>query len=865
MPQAFAADPDRLARFEREARLLAALNHPNIAHIHGLEESRGVLALVMELVEGDTLADRIARGPIPLPEALPIARQIAEALAAAHEQGIIHRDLKPATVKVRPDGSVKVLDFGLAKWTEPAAAADAMNSPTLSARSTQQGLILGTAAYMSPEQASGQRVDRRTDLWAFGCVLFEMLTAQRAFEGETVSHVIAAVLKQDPEWASLPDETPDAVRRLLRRTLNKDVAHRQTSARDAILDLDDARVPDPGSYALSNRPAPNPRSRLALYVWATAATVAALVLAARGSLLRPAPQTPAVVRLLLESTDKGTLDMLPAVSPDGRAIVYSWADPSGQTSLWLKSLDAIDARLFDGTAGARFPFWSPDGQYIGYWSDGMIRKVRVSDGSIQSICAASSMRGAAWSPRGTIIFAADSGNPLSQVAASGDGHPAPLTKFGPTEHSHRWPSFLPDGTHYFFTVRSTDPAMAGIHLGDLQSQQHQRLLPDVTNAVYVPAGPGPGHVLFARGGLLMAQAIDLATGRLVGEMVPMDRVGAKGGYSLSIFSASDSVLVYQQQTENQHLAWLDRNGKMVGDAKSYPTGFRKVSVSEDGRRVVLDQLDENTGVWNLWSVDILRGVATRLTLDPHASEVDPVWWPLGDRIAFVRDTHTIVVGEPGGANDTTLLTVPDGGVALDNWSPDGHFLVFHRRAAGKGALYALPMTGLTPGTPIRLSDDTAGDGVVGGAEISPDGRWIAYMSYASGRSEIFVERFSPGNRGVRQKISASGGVNPHWRHDSRELFYLSTDRTVMFAVSLSDGPSLDLAAPVALFKTPIAGSASRDFAVSGDGNRFLIDGAAPERAGRESSRSITRGQRRRQTCFRLQINGVGPFGRMSNE
>ncbi len=516
---AVANDPDRLARFSREAQVLASLNHPNIAAIYGLEDAPStgsgqadVRALVMELVEGPTLADRIAQGAIPIDDALPIAKQIAEALEAAHEQGIIHRDLKPANVKVRPDGTVKVLDFGLAKTLAPAgASATAENSPTISMHATQAGIILGTAAYMSPEQAAGKPVDKRSDLWAFGVVLLEMLTGKPVFTGETVSHVLAAVLRADPDWTRLPADTPASIRRLLRRCLEKDPKKRLSAMADARLELGER-----DDVVVAAAP-PSPKWRIAVAVVVGIALGAGLLPLAL-PLLRPTPvhqmsrvsvMAPKGVRLKPDPAES-------AISPDGRLIVFTAVDTGKGTQLWIRPLEALEAHPLAGAEHGILPFWSPDSRYVAFFADGKLKKVPASGGTVEVICDAPFARGGSWGTADVIVFAPTSSGPLMRVSTGG-GEPKPVTALDAAlgETGHRFPSFLPDGRHFLFAALPQKGRNFPLYVASLDGGAPQLVPSAQSSAVYSP----PGYLLFASKDVLMAQPFDLGRLQVTGEPV----------------------------------------------------------------------------------------------------------------------------------------------------------------------------------------------------------------------------------------------------------------------------------------------------------------------------------------------------------
>ncbi len=571
LPQAFASHPERLARFEREAKTLAALNHPHLAHIHGLEESDGVPTLVLEFVDGPTLADRIARGPIPIHEALTIARQIAEALEAAHDQGIIHRDLKPANIKVRTDGTVKVLDFGLAKALDPtyAGAADVTASPTITAPApmTGAGVVLGTAAYMSPEQARGQAVDRRTDVWAFGCVLFEMIAGRMVFSGATISDSIAAVLERSPDWTALPPATPPPVRHVLARCLEKDPKRRWRDIGDVRIELDDAAAWRPQTdSALPKTSRAGERAAWALLVALTAAVAAVVT-----PVFRKAP-TSAEIRFNLFFPRGAAADFAQlAISPDGQQIVVAASFGVQQpTPLWLRALASTSGRLLTGTEGASFPFWSPDGRSIGFFADQKLKRLDVNSEAIQILADAPVARGGAWQADGTILFAPNAAGPLFRVPATG-GQPTTATQLESGQNDHRAPFILPDGRHFLYYARGT-PQVRGVHVALLDGTEAKRLLDADGAAVYARSG----HLLFPRQGELLAQPFDAARLALDGEAFRVaDSVSVNPAISLASLSASASgpIAYGTESIRRTQFAWFDRSGRRLEDPRD--TGPKK--------------------------------------------------------------------------------------------------------------------------------------------------------------------------------------------------------------------------------------------------------------------------------------------------
>jgi Tol biopolymer transport system component len=626
LPEAVALDPERLVRFEREAKVLAALSHPNIAQIYGTEER----ALVMELVEGEKLV-----GPLPIGIALDYARQIAEALAAAHEKGIVHRDLKPDNIKVTPQGVVKVLDFGLAAIGRSGpVSADPTNSPTLTVSPTRAGVILGTAAYMSPEQAHGKAVDTRADIWAFGAVLYEMLTGRQAFRGESVTDILAAVIKEEPDWNALPSGTPTSIEKLMVRCLVKDPELRLQAIGDVRIFLEDfpRGVEQPRFY-----------KRARVVRWATAVLLSIGIISLGFKVFQHGAPAERTLKLALMPPEKTVFTSL-ALSPDGQYLAFTAKDSSGRIQLWVRPLNSLTPHPVEGTDGAAFPFWSPDGRFIAFTAEGKLKKIAFSGGSAQTICDAGSSRGGSWSTNGTIIFAVSSNVPLLRVPAAG-GTAEPLTQLDPSrnERSHRWPFFLPDGRHYLYTVRSGEPAAAGIYGASLDSKEKTRLVPDVSNAAYVPARSGPGNLLFVRNGVLLAQRFEPDKLRTMGEpTVVADQVGFSEGFSQGAYSVSENgilVLTSVLPAENITVSWFDRTGKFLGNLGE-PGDYLYPLLSPDGKRLAYSRMDPQAGVLDIWVVDLARNVLSRF-----GAGTGTVWAPDSKRIAFAASG---IVGIPDG-------------------------------------------------------------------------------------------------------------------------------------------------------------------------------------------------------------------------
>jgi serine/threonine-protein kinase len=837
LPYAFASDPDRLARFQREAQVLASLNHPNIAHVYGLERADGVQALVMELVEGPTLADRIAQGPIAVDEALPIAKQIAEALEAAHEQGIVHRDLKPANIKLRPDGTVKVLDFGLAKALEPTSAAgvDATASPTITspAMMTGVGMLLGTAAYMSPEQARGKAVDKRSDIWAFGCVFYEMLAGMRAFKGDDVSDVLASVLAREPDWAGLPRELSPVLSTVLKRCLHKDRKHRMRDIGDVALVL-------AGAFEM---PAPPPAVAGAYErrpKFMVMAGVAALVIAAGSAgtvwwLVRSTPPPRNVVRFAITPSESEPLNIQGffrqiAVSPTGAHVAY--VTGTGDSRLMVRGIDHSEAVPLRGSTGAGFPFFSPDGRWIGFFTGGSgdLKKVPITGGAPVTICHyVGTPRGATWGPDGTIVFATnDTNTGLLSVSADG-GDPTPLTKPDPTqgEQDHWMPSLSPDGRVVFFTISSESGAdNAQVAVLDLRTGQRKTLIRGGSDAMYVEASGGSqqdAFLVYGYAGALKAARFDLARLSLVTEPVSVVERVVMLQTAVTDFSVSrDGTLAYVPGDASTGVArvltWVSRDGR--GQPLNAPRrAYTSARLSPDETRVLLAASDEANDVW---TYDIQRQSLTRLTTDPNVDN-SAIWSPDGERIFFAsarsNGPPNIYSQRADGSGMAERLTTSPNIQGLGSFSPDGQALVFHEgNATTQGDLMMLrldPTPRVEPLLQTPLFFEGAG-------EVSPDGRYIAYHSNESGRNEVYVRPFPIVEGGGRWTISNAGGSRPAWSRDAKELFYLD-GTTAMMAVRIQTAPAFSAETPTKLFDGPwYVVSTTRPYDVSRDGKRFLM-------------------------------------------
>jgi serine/threonine protein kinase len=832
LPDAFAGDTERMARFQREAEALAALNHPNIAQIYGVEER----ALAMELVEGKTLA-----GPLPLETALNYARQIASALEAAHEKGIIHRDLKPANIQVTPQGVVKVLDFGLAAiaQTSTGGASNSANSPTLTISPTIPGMILGTAAYMSPEQARGKPVDKRADIWAFGVVLYEMLTGQRLFEGETISDTLIEVATREPDW----DRVPQKVRRLLRRCLEKDPKKRLRDIGDFESLLEDA--PPEGSVP----PTAPSRPRLGLVI-ATALFAAVAAVVSFIHFQEKPPALPEPVRFQIPVPPKNNFASGAFVSPDGHRIAFVAAGQRGRNVLWIHSLDSLESRPLAGTEGAYQMFWSPDSRFIAFIVPGKLKKVEASGGPPQTVCdVLGSWRGGGWSRDGVIAYGVV-GQGLMRIPEAG-GAASPLTTLDSSrqESHHSSPSFLPDGRHFIYLRASTTVGKSGIYLGSLDSKPEQqgskRLVATNSSAAYAPSSDsGVGHLLFLREGSLMAQPFDARHLELAGEAVPIaDGLPDSGPPLFSV--STTGVVAYRTGgvgAPTTQLTWFDRAGKLLGTIGE-PGQYNTVALSPDGTRVAVSRNDPQAagrgafgsawGNTDIWLHEFLRGTSARFTFDP-ALDWMAVWSPDGSRIIFSSDrdgpSNLYQKVSNGAGNEEALLKSNEAKFSYD-WSQDGRFLLY-AVAGQKFGIWALPLTGDDHKPMPYLQTDAFQ------ARFSPDSRWIAYTSEESGKKEIYVQPF-PVASGGRWMVSKGGGDQPRWRRDGKELFYISADSKLM-SVEIAAAPgTFQAGIPKALFAAPIwgggGGNALTRYDVTADGKKFLINSLPTETAAAPSS------------------------------
>jgi serine/threonine-protein kinase len=860
LPEAFTHDPDRIARFKREAQVLASLNHPHVAAIHGLDEADGWQFLVLELVEGEDLAQRLLRGPIAVDDALPIARQIADALEAAHDQGIVHRDLKPANIKVRADGTVKVLDFGLAKAIDAAQgvspSADrghlATASPTITSPAmTQAGVILGTAAYMSPEQAKGRAADKRSDIWAFGCVVYEMLTGKRPFEGEDISDTLAAVLRGDPDWNALPANTPLHIRTLLRRCLQKDPRKRLPHVGVARLELDEDGASPPPAGAVTPAPARAAWRRAIPYAIAIAATTLITILLMQR--LRPIEQPLAAPLHRLMIVPPATAAFVPgptlgttayfAISRDGSRIVYVGQAPDGARSLYLRFLDQLDARQLPGTENAMEPFFSPDGEWVGFFVNAnpilTLKKVAVRGGAATTMASFSGVPGGAfWRSDGDILLSLSSiGGPgipqsLFVLPASG-GTPRRLEALtGTLKRSYGMPNVLPGDAHMLVSIRTGQThADAHVDVMSLDGKVVRTVIDNGYHARYV----SPGHIVYLFGRNLMTVPFDPVTLQTNGvPSIPAENLGPPTARGDAMFDVSQTgVLVYASAGDNPDVRrtfmWVDRKGQEEV-ISAPPRAYTYPRLSPDGQRLALDVRDQQN---DLWTWDLARHILSRVTVDAGL-DYYPVWAPNNGRLAYASSrsgAFNLYWQNADGTGTAERLSESPNTQAPYCMTPDGKWLLYRDSTPTTGDdLAAISLTDLSTGTAKRevlpLIHTTFNER---NGEISPDGRWIAYESDESGREEVYVRPFPNVDSG-RWPISSGGGTRPAWARSGRELFYLvgqTPTPVALVRVAIDTSRGFSASAPEEVFEgqyyvDPRASARGRTYDVSADGLRFVM-------------------------------------------
>jgi Tol biopolymer transport system component len=809
-----ATNPEFRQRFEREARAASSLNHPHICTLHDIGRHEGVDYLVMEYLEGESLAARLANGPLAPDQALRYAIEIADALDKAHRQGLVHRDLKPGNIMLTKSGS-KLLDFGLAKASAAAAAAEGLTATLKPSEPlTSAGAVIGTFQYMSPEQLEGREADTRSDIFAFGAVLYEMYTGRKAFAGKTQASVIAAVLAGSPQPLS-----PPVLDRIVRVCLAKDPDERWQSMHDLKRELEWMRMaPEPTVQAQ-----PRPAGRR---IWIASTAVLLLAVIALAFVyfrsIGPAPET---VRFFVTPPEKSIFGESMAISPDGKRLVFSASGADGRNMIWLRPLNALAAQPLTGTEEGTFPFWSADGRSIGFHALNKIKKIDSFGGPAQTLCESPVARGATWNRDGIILFTPDATTPLYRLSADG-GVPVPATELDRAagETSHRWPQFLPDGRHFIYWARGTSQDNEAVYVGTLGSAKRTRLVRTAYLAQFTRAtASGNAYLLFLRERSLMAQRFDLGSFQLVGEpRTVAQQIGTTSGApGFAFFSVSDNgVLCYRAGGElDIQLVWFDRAGKRL--ATVGPNGAAHPTLSPDEKRVAMIRPDPQISSTDVWVLDLARGTPTRLTFDPGMDYL-PLWSPDGSHIVFSanRKANSDLYQKlsSGAGSEQLLLKTEDVKFPTD-WSRDGRFLVYERlEVKTKWDLWVLPMTGDRKPFPFLQTEFTETQG-----RLSPDSRWMAYTSNESGTSEVYVQPFPAS--GAKWQVSVNGGMQPKWRRDGKELFYLAADRKLM-AVEVNAGAVFESGIPKPLFDTRIGTSNPlylfNQYDVTGDGQRFLV-------------------------------------------
>jgi serine/threonine protein kinase len=834
------SSPELKQRMEREARAISSLNHPHICHLYDIGSQDGTDYLVMEFLEGETLAERLRKGAMPLNEVFRVGIAVAEALAVAHRSGIVHRDLKPGNIMLTQNGA-KLMDFGLAKplgmQTSASGSASAPSftaAATLSGPSplsplTTAGTIIGTIQYMSPEQIEGKEADARSDIFAFGTVLYEMATGKRPFEGKSQILLASSILEKEPEPISaIKPSTPPAFEHVLTTCLQKNPEDRFQTAHDIKLELQWIAAERSSPVATASPQAPsNTRERLG---WAIAMVIAVVLALVAGSFLQRSHPSKQSIRAVINPPDKTTLNLTgdaagPLVlSPDGASIAFAATGVDGKTALWIRSMNSLDARALPGTDSAIFPFWSPDSRSLGFSADGQLKTIDLNGDSVQVVCAVQIGRGGGWGPDGVIIFSPGPSTPLMRVNAGG-GTPTPLTKIDPAQHtSHRWPVFLPDGKHFLYLAIHHDPSKSAnnaLYYASLDGRENRPLFHSQSNAIYAS-----GYLLFARGDQLMAQPFDPANGTLSGE----PRSVAKGVMSdvttwhLDASATADGLLAFGSGGSGDlQLIWMDRNGKQIGTVAEKLPNLQVARISPQGDRIAL-QID--AGMNDIWVLDLARGVRTRLTFGPVAN-TSPIWSPDGKWIAYMSrrsDHFGLYRKRSDGSGAEEVLVSVDAQIAPDSWSSDGKSLIYTQHTPeGQGQIWTLPLEGERKPSMVLLR------GAIG--QLSPDGHWLAYQSSESGVNEVFVVAFGGGQG--KWQVSANGGMLPLWGKDGREFYYLDGTQTLL-AVQVRDaGGALEFGAPqIIVSRWTVLGQPFYD--VTPDGRKILLD-----RVSQQVSQSIT--------------------------
>ena len=834
LPSTYSDDADRLHRFEQEACAASALNHPNILSIYDVGAHDGSPYVVSELLQGQTLRQRISGTTLAQKRAIDYALQIAHGLAAAHEKGIVHRDLKPDNLFITNDGRVKILDFGLAKLTGAGNTELSQTSIPTRRVDTDPGKVMGTVGYMSPEQLKGRQVDHRSDIFSFGAILYEMLSGRRAFHGESAAETMSAILKEDPpDLSETNQRISPALERLVNHCLEKNPESRFHSASDLAFALEALSGSGAVPTATTTAPTfvPSGFRMREWFPWALAAfglLLAGIMAWTYFHRQRTDAASADVMRFNIAVPEKAQIVGPPTISPDGRFLVFRLNTDDGKELLWLRALGSLEARPLAGTDGSAQPFWSPDSHSVGFFANGKLKRIDVSGGAVQTVCDVPSNYSGAWGRDGTIIFSRAVASGLYRVPANG-GTPAQITTVDPSnnEIEHIWPYFLPDGRHFLFLARNAQPENSAIYVGTLDSKKTTRLLQVHSSMVYAP----PGYVLFVRDSTLMAQGFDADTIELKGDAFLVAehtvRVPITGR---AMFSVSETgVLVLRPgDINNNQLIWFDRTGKQLG-VLTPPGGYNAPALSPDEKKIAVTRSDTQTGAApDIWLIDLERGTQIRLTTDP-AGDCCPSWSPTGDRVTFlsIRNGATTIYQKSsnGTSLEEPLVSSPELKYS-PQWSPDGQSIIYSQvNAKTNSDLYVLSLGGERK--PTSLLQTTF---IEAQARFSPNGRWIAYISNETGQFQVYVDSFPA--TGAKLAISIGGGSQPQWRADGKELYYYTPDRKLMAVAVNGDGPTFKVGEARPLFEIRVFAidqsfPGTGYYAVTHDGQRFLVS-SVPE-------------------------------------
>ena len=835
LPSRLSASPESRQRFEREARTISQLSHPHICALYDVGRESETDYLVMELLEGEVLAARLAKGALPLEQTLKHGVEIADALDKAHRQGIVHRDLKPGNVMLTKSG-VKLLDFGLAKAIATPAEKGSLTSLPTQQGLTQEGTILGTFQYMAPEQLEGKEADARTDIFALGATLYEMATGNKAFTGTSQASLIGAILHKEPPPISTSEPmSPPALDRIVKTCLAKDPEDRFQTAHDVRLQLQ--WIAEGGSAAGLPVPVAAARKSRERIAWALAALASVVALGLAAFVLTHRREPPLMIQTTILPPEKSAFvfDSGPmALSPDGARLAFAAPTPDGRSLLWVHPLKGMAAQPLAGTEGATYPFWSPDSRFLGFFSGGKLKKIDASGGPSQTLCDAQQGRGGTWNREGIILFSPSPRDPISQVSAAG-GAPAPLTVLDKSkgEFSHRFPFFLPDGRHFLYSAYSVQAGLgpkdsATLYVGSLDSKERSLLLRTRSNAVFVPrkAMSAEGQLLFVRERTLVAQGFDSERLRLKGEAVPVgESVAYFASVGYGVFAASENGFLAYQPGGGEglsRLAWFDRSGKEI-ETIGAPLDYAHPRLSHDGRRVTVDVVDAKSGNSDIWVIDLQRSTSTRLTFGP-SNNSNPIWSPDDSRIAFSSNRNGIPdlyqKSSSGTGSEEPLYLEPTSAKLASDWSLDSRFIAFSAIGMTTKSGYDLWTLSLADRKPQVFLSTPASEVQ---SRFSPDGHWLAYVSDESGKQEVYVQPFPAS--GGKWQISTTGGKEPVWSRDGKELFYSTGDPdNKLMAVDVKTGPSFEAGTPKALFEMHLNRSAlSSRYDVSTDGKRFLLN------------------------------------------